>query len=495
MANLGHVQEIQKHHEDWVQAIWAGQLFQSAGLKDSSGQSVVIHFPGWLNRDAGPDFKEAHVTLNGVEFYGAIEIHLKPSLWYAHRHHQNPAYNAVVLHVVLDRDSTTEVLREDGTPIPEIVLRPRLKKSLLPLWGDETELLENYDHLPGKCGLYLQKHGMDALHPLLRHAAEQRVQRKMERIEEQAQHIEREQLLFQLIFKTLGYSVFSHCFDELAQLYPLKELISHLDQYRKARNIILPRWFGSCGLLADNPGIIKDPSLRKEYQQLQHHWQGLSNPQRVSQEFAKRYRPQNSPERRLIGMFYHLYHLKTRGLLNGWLDLLSDLESISNEKQLRKVALAKTEELFAVPDWEIWQSYFSWTTPVSAKGTETTQMQLIGSDRQLVLWANVIIPFFLMVARQEKWVELEKLLYRLFLILPPEGPNKDTRFMEKRLLPLPDMKLTPKSIGTHQGLIQIHRDFCLNFADGCQQCQLVSFLHPFADSAPSDSSESLSSEN
>jgi hypothetical protein len=64
-------------------------------------------------------------------------------------------------------------------------------------------------------------------------------------------------------------------------------------------------------------------------------------------------------------------------------------------------------------------------------------------------------------------------LYRLFLVLPGEGPNWRTRFMTQRLMPL---KPLPRTLRTQQGLIQIHQDFCTSFESGCGDCRFPDLI-------------------
>ena len=479
MTKSAHVEEIFKHRESWLQAIWAHQLFSQQRLVTTTGEAIEVLFAGWLNKGAGPDFHEARVVIGDAEYQGAVEVHLRSAGWYAHKHHENPLYNSVVLHVVLDQKTSRHIEREDGRRVPELELRPRLKENVVSLLGEEKQLLDHYDHLPGHCGLMVNQWGAKPLKRLLGHAAEARMQEKVQKIFDQWTLHKPEQLLFQSIFKTLGYSAYSYVFEELAQLFPLAVLHSFLQQpYRTARILILARWFGACGLLPEEPPPFFHATLRKEFFQWQAEWNQQS-PVFVAKKFAQPSRPQNAPERRLVGMFHHLYHLNTEGLLKGWLKVLKHLEAIVEEKTLKKEVLQKTQALFATPDWEAWQHYLGLPAvdrPQSA--------QLIGKDRQIIIWANAIIPFFLAYARQEKWVALEKLLYRLFLALPPEAANSRTRFMEKRLSPFPRKELRPKTLHLQQGLIQIHQDFCQSFERGCEQCRLVGFLEKFHKDSP-----------
>ena len=481
MSKSTHIQEIAHQRESWLQAIWAHQIFDKKNLQSTGGEKIEIRFPGWLNKGIGPDFHDAQIVIGDVILHGTVEVHLQSSAWHHHKHQHNPAYNSVILHIVLDQNTIHPIQREDGMAVPELELRPRLNKNVLTMLGDESELLNRYDHLPGRCGMMVVEWGASPLEQLLAHAAENRMQRKVDRIAEQWEGHDPEQLLFQLIFKSLGYSAHSHSFEELAQLFPISLLYPLLQQpYRVARTEILSRWFGACDLFSRETPRFVHATLRKEYHQWRARWQNQSVKQKIAGKFAMTSRPQNAPERRLIGMFHHLRHLSSQGLLKGWLKILTELETISTEKSLKEQTLCHTQHVFATPDWETWQSFLGMPDTRNTSGA-----QLIGKDRQLITWANAIIPFFLAYARHEKWLALEKLLYRLFIVLPPESTNRRIRFMEKRLLPFPRVALKQKTLRIQQGLLQIHQDFCQSFDQGCERCRLLRFLEQFHDESPS----------
>lgn len=464
------LQELSENREIWIQALWAHQAFSTKDLVTVEGEKLTVEFPGWFNRGVGPDFLEARVMIENTTHYGSIEVHKYGNDWYSHQHNHHSAYNQVILHCTLF-PSTQPVLREDGTKIPELALQTFLPQNSILLQNQSPqELLKVYDELPGRCGLALPKENSQ-LRTIVIHAAEKRIQKKanvlLQRLEKGE---EPEQVLFERMMRALGYHKFTPVFEELARTYPIAQLDSLLRlNYREARKEVLARWFGACRLLESRINLA-DPTLRKEYEQLRIIWKS-ANSASFPKPISASARPQNSPERRLVGMFHHLYRCSPNGVLRFWLQLLQTLDSEQQNPYLRKSVLQKTASAFATPDWEPWQTQYFLQSQSSS-----SSMQLIGQDRQIIVWANTILPFFLAYARFEKWESLEQLLYQIFLILPAERSNQTIRFMEKRLSPYLYHQLKPRSLRIQQGLLQIAEDFCHHFEQGCERCELLSLI-------------------
>ncbi|MDO6425158.1 DUF2851 family protein, partial [Saccharophagus degradans] len=81
------------------------------------------------------DFSNALIEINNQKWAGNIEIHVKSSDWYAHKHQEDKNYQNVILHVVYDHD--VEVFDQYSNPIPTL----ELKGLIFPL------VIENYHQL------------------------------------------------------------------------------------------------------------------------------------------------------------------------------------------------------------------------------------------------------------------------------------------------------------------------------------------------------------
>ena len=111
--------------ESWLHFIWLRKLFSPHDLKSTKNLNLEIVRTGIANLQAGPDFTDCTIKINGVVLFGNVEIHIQTQDWYAHKHQNDPVYNTVVLHVVYE-SSHKEVICENGQILPELELKPYL---------------------------------------------------------------------------------------------------------------------------------------------------------------------------------------------------------------------------------------------------------------------------------------------------------------------------------------------------------------------------------
>jgi hypothetical protein len=118
--------------EKLLQKIWLRGDFSRTEAQTVDGRPVDVLFPGKWNLLGGPDFRGAHLRLGEVEVRGDVELHFHAADWMKHRHHLDPAYDNVVLHVLLFRPGAgSETPRtSQGVPLPALPLLDLLHHDL-----------------------------------------------------------------------------------------------------------------------------------------------------------------------------------------------------------------------------------------------------------------------------------------------------------------------------------------------------------------------------
>jgi len=132
--------------EKLLQKIWLEGAFDRGAAATTAGQRVQVLHPGKWNLLGGPDFKGARLRFaDGPVVNGDVELHLDAADWAAHGHARDPAYDAVVLHVVLfPPESASSTAGAGGREIPMLVLLPLLLHDLEEYAADEAvEALAN----------------------------------------------------------------------------------------------------------------------------------------------------------------------------------------------------------------------------------------------------------------------------------------------------------------------------------------------------------------
>lgn len=210
--------------EEYLQFIWNQGRVPFPQLKLTSGEELIVKKTGAHNTQlSGPDFLEASVVFGGLEFHGAIEIHVNASDWYKHGHHLDDSYNSVILHVVYNHD--TEILQNNRI-LPTLELRELIDPGHLKNYRHKQLLIQDF---PCKNGInelpsiYLNSMKSKAL--IDKYTA------KMERLfGGNLKEHEPDEVLYRLICSAFGMKVNQYGFERLAKRVSwnnLKRLSAH----------------------------------------------------------------------------------------------------------------------------------------------------------------------------------------------------------------------------------------------------------------------------
>jgi len=122
-----------------LQFAWARRCFGNHfafprywGTIQPEDKIVAIH-PGKWNRLGGPDFQQARLHFRGSILTGDIELHWSREDYFAHGHHEDRAYDNVILHAYYFPVTTLKnpLLIEDSHKLPplEVALAPAMQTS------------------------------------------------------------------------------------------------------------------------------------------------------------------------------------------------------------------------------------------------------------------------------------------------------------------------------------------------------------------------------
>lgn len=183
--------------ERFLRLLWNRQELRSASLVTSTGVPVQILEAGSLNNDGGPDIRNARIRIGPSLFVGDVEIHRNVIEWHRHRHHEDPAYNRVILHVVLGGDPKRfPTIAQSRRQIPVLLLEPFLKESLLSLWRSTIldESVHQSETIP--CMGKNDDVQADILSRWIQKLAVERVELKLRKFGERLRELAQERFLF-----------------------------------------------------------------------------------------------------------------------------------------------------------------------------------------------------------------------------------------------------------------------------------------------------------
>ncbi|NNF34399.1 MAG: DUF2851 family protein [Saprospiraceae bacterium] len=293
--------------EDFLHYVWKTKQFDLSRMVLVDGRNIKILRFGNHNHDAGPDFSEGLIEIDGIRWAGNIEIHVQSSQWKAHGHQKDPAYDNVILHVVLEDDAP--VKRADGTLIPTLELKdliiPTLFKNYARLmsssgWIPCENMIQKVD--PYKVSLWLNKVGVE------------RLERKTNEVENLLSRVNNdwERLSFIMISRYMGSKVNTFPMELMALQCDLKILAKNRNSVETIEAIL----FGISGLLNSSYEDEYPTKLKREFSFYKKKY-NLKSINPVAWKFSKM-RPSNFPTIR-ISQIANLIH-KNHFLLRSFID-------------------------------------------------------------------------------------------------------------------------------------------------------------------------------
>ena len=404
--------------ERLMQYVWQHRLWVSQSMFTVDGRKVQVIDPGMLNTDAGPDFFNAKVKIDGETWVGNVEIHVRASDWYRHGHDKDVAYDNVILHVVEKDDMA--VKRSNGDVIPQLCMpcSAQFSEQYMRLVGSAASELPCAAEIASLPSIYLT----DMISTL----GYERLYQKVERIEQMLARFNGDwnEVCYVMLARSLGFGINSEAFERLALSVPLKVMEKHSDSLTAIEAML----FGQSGLLDDAP---KDDTyismLRTEYEYYAHKFE-LKRPLSLSWKMA-RMRPQGFPHRRIAVL---------ASMIAGGFNYASTMMTAKNVDEIRAL-------------FEVELSGF-WTHRCSFKSEGGGSRRGLSENSMSILIINAVVPLIYAYGQLHDDSEACERAVKMLQSLKPER-NSIVELFARAGIKCGDAFAT-------QALIQLRREYC-----------------------------------
>jgi hypothetical protein len=436
-----------KLKEKDVVGIWQHLLQNENMLLTEAGEAVKVLYPGRLNDDRGADYRDAVIATERGRTRGDIEIHVRTGDWEAHGHHKDPAYNSVVLHVVMWPDTRMMTLLCSGNQVPVLALHKHLKAPP----GLAEELCQDFTSRTAMmpCRFTVRRLPQDSVTKILEHAGEARFVAKAVHYQAEVVREGAAQALYAGVMEALGYSRNKLPFRELSRrvlLSTLEDTVcrEHFGEECLARLQAL--LYGNAGLLPSQRPVGFQGSRDDAWvRALERIWSNTRNRDIMASADWHLFKviPANSPIRRIAAMSYLVLKFGRRGMMQVMLDRLERTGSDG---------ILSLERNVTVTGDGCWSSHLDLCSRMYLRTPP-----LIGSGRARAIVVNAVLPFLYAWGRWSSQADLMKRARQLFRLYPKLASNSMERHMKSQL-GLSDAMLD--SAIRQQGLLAIYKNLC-----------------------------------
>lgn len=404
------------------------RLWRSEDMVTNTGKKVRVVDPGLLNTDAGPDFFNAKIEIDGHMWVGNVEMHYRATDWKRHRHDSDKAYDSVILHVVAKDDAP--VRRTNGELIPQLVLEvsPQFNADYASLVGATIEV---------PCATKIKQVPHLTIVEWVEGLAFERLHGKVERIHQLLDSFNGswEDVCYVTLARNFGFGINNDAFERLARRTPLRLLGKHSDSVLQIEALL----FGQAGMLD-----AQKPGMDSYYNQLCTEYAFLSNkfqltPMEKESWKLFRIRPQNFPYRRIAMLAQ---------FIEGGFRMMNRILEAEGEKEMRA--------LFEVELSGYWTKHYTFGKP-NERATATLSRSSID-----IILINTVAPLLYAYGELTDNYEMTDKAIKLLEDLRAESNSIVSHFVAYGI-DCPDAL-------TSQALVQLKREYC--DARKCIYCKI-----------------------
>lgn len=411
-----------------MQYVWKHRLWRSEDMVTNTGKKVRVVDPGLLNTDAGPDFFNAKIEIDGHMWVGNVEMHYRATDWKRHHHDSDKAYDSVILHVVAKDDAP--VRRTNGELIPQLVLEvsPQFNADYASLVGATIEV---------PCATKIKQVPHLTIVEWVEGLAFERLHGKVERIHQLLDSFNGswEDVCYVTLARNFGFGINNDAFERLARRTPLRLLGKHSDSVLQIEALL----FGQAGMLD-----AQKPGMDSYYNQLCTEYAFLSNKFQLTpmeRESWKLFhiRPQNFPYRRIAMLAQ---------FIEGGFRMMNRILEAEGEKEMRA--------LFEVELSGYWTKHYTFGKP-NERATATLSRSSID-----IILINTVAPLLYAYGELTGNYEMTDKAIKLLEDLRAESNSIVSHFVAYGI-DCPDAL-------TSQALVQLKREYC--DARKCIYCKI-----------------------
>ena len=400
-------------NEEFLYYIWQFKKWnREIPLFSIDNELIEVVSPGIRNHDSGPDFFNAKIKIGNLLLAGNVEIHLKTSDWFLHKHEQDKSYQNIVLHVVYENDIPDKIGNFET-----LALEKYIDKDLINRF---STIQKPFEFIP--CESFISEVEPFHRQAFLERLFIDRFQQKSEYLSQRLQILKGdwEALLFEEISYVFGLKVNAEIFRNLAKSFDFNIL-------RQNKNNIEALIFGQAGFL-ENPQDDYMQSLKNEYDFIKHKHQ-LNSIENHLFKFL-RLRPANFPTLRLAQLA-SIYKSENK--------IFSLLMNCNDLKDYYKLF-----ESFKTSEY--WQNHYRFGKETKAEISNMISKKLIDS-----ILLNAWYPILFLYKQTQINFEIEEFL-NLYLKLPPEKNSILNSFKQ--------LGIKIKNALEAQSYLELKKNFC-----------------------------------